>query len=96
MMAGGASQAAIARALCISEDTLQRHFVYELQHGREDVNAAIAKGVTAMALEGDKTMMIFYAKTRLGWSERTSVGYVGADGRPADPPGTTYTISIIG
>jgi hypothetical protein len=97
MAATGSPHAAIARALSISEDTLARHFGPELTHGHEDVTAAISKGVAEMALKGDKTMAIFYLKTRAGWSERTHVGYLGADGRPVDPSQpTTYTIAIVG
>jgi hypothetical protein len=96
LVAAGNTQPVIARALGISEDTLQRHFAYELQNGREDINAALGKSIVQLALKGDRTMLIFAAKTRLGWSQRTSIGYLGADGRPIDPPpGQTFTINII-
>jgi hypothetical protein len=94
MIATGATLPAIARALAVSEDTVSRHFQQEIQCGREDVNTAIGKSIATMALEGDRGLMMFYAKCRLGWSERSYVGQLDASGRPVDPPTTTFTISI--
>jgi hypothetical protein len=54
---------------------LYRHFGHELKNGRAEIHAAIGKSFTAMALAGDKTMMIFFAKAQMGWRERTSVGF---------------------
>ena len=49
--------------------TLERHFTWELQHGKTMVDAKILGGIVDMAMEGDKTMSIFYARARGGWKQ---------------------------
>lgn len=95
MVSVGTPHEVIARAIGVSEATLYRHFEHELKNGKAEIHATIGKNITAMALSGDKTMMIFYAKAQMGWRERASIGYEDARGEPINPP-TTYTISITG
>src|SRR5262249_48036039 len=68
MVSVGTPHDVIARAIRISERTLHRH-------GKAEIHAAIGKSITATALAGDKTMMIFYAKAQMGWRARTSIGF---------------------
>jgi hypothetical protein len=81
MISVGTPHDVIARAIGVSERTLYRHFEHELKNGKAEIHAAIGRSITAMALAGDKTMMIFYAKAQMGWRERTSVGFEDEDGR---------------
>lgn len=93
----GTIHTTIARLLRFSQDTLVRHFKEELQNGREMVHARIGTGIAAMALSGDKTMMIFYAKAQMGWRDRQSIGFENAVGQPIDPPAANfYTVNITG
>ncbi len=48
-VASGIEQAAIATALNVSEDTLQRHFRKELDHGKEAATAVVAGAMFQMA-----------------------------------------------
>lgn len=70
----------IAILLGISVSTLQRHFRPELDAGRAQVAATIGAKLIAQALAGDKTAMIFYLKTKGGWSQKHEI--VGKDGGP--------------
>jgi hypothetical protein len=95
MISVGTPHDAIARALDISLPTVYRHFANELKNGKTEVHAAIAKGITAMALSGDKTMMIFYAKSQMGWRDSYRVGFEDKSGEPANMA-NLFTINITG
>ena len=95
MVSVGTPHDVIARALGISQATLYRHFEHELKDGKSEIHAAIGKGITAMALAGDKTMMIFYAKAQMGWRDRTSVGFENQNGEAVNTAGL-FTVSITG
>jgi hypothetical protein len=71
----------ISVGMGIPERTLSRHFAQELATGKLRVHAEIAAAIVAAARKGDKTMRIFYAKSQLGWRERTSVSFEGEDGQ---------------
>jgi hypothetical protein len=75
MVSVGTQHDVIARAIGVSGATLYRHFEHELKDGKAEIHAAIGKNITALALAGDKTMMIFFAKAQMGWRERTSAGF---------------------
>lgn len=94
MVSVGTPHAVIARALGISEATLYRHFEHELKDGKAEIHAAIGKSITSMALSGDKTMMIFFAKAQMGWRERASVGFENENGQVVDPR-RLFTVNII-
>ena len=95
MVSVGTPHDVIARAIGISEPTLYRHFEHELKNGKAEIHAAIGKSITAMALAGDKTMMIFYAKAQMGWRERTGVGFEDEHGRQRNPQ-QLFSIQIGG
>jgi hypothetical protein len=95
MISVGTPHDAIARALDISQSTLYRHFAHEVQNGKAEIHAAIGKNITAMALSGDKTMMIFYAKAQLGWRDSHRVGFEDKNGEPANTA-NLFTINITG
>ena len=59
----------ISVVMTIPLATLERHFTWELQHGKTMVDAKILGGIVDMAMEGDKTMSIFYARARGGWKQ---------------------------
>jgi hypothetical protein len=85
MVSVGTAPAVVARAIGVSEATLYRHFEHELKNGRAEIHAAIGKGIAAMALAGDKTMMIFFAKTQMGWRDRAIVGLEDGQGNVVGP-----------
>jgi hypothetical protein len=89
------TQEQISIGLGIPLRTLERHFQEELQNGKVRVHAEIAAGIVAAARAGDKTMRIFYAKSQLGWRERTSVGFEDSHGYAADP-NRLFSIQIGG
>jgi hypothetical protein len=95
MVSVGTPHDVIARAIGVSEPTLYRHFAHELKSGKAEIHAAIGKSITAMALAGDKTMMIFFAKAQMGWRERTSVGIEDEHGRQQNPQ-ALFTTQIGG
>ena len=84
----------IAEVLHIPSRTLERHFAYELKHGRVLIQARIGGGIVASALAGDKTMMIFYAKTQMGWRERFSHGFEDEKGQGVNPA-NLFQVQIV-
>jgi hypothetical protein len=95
MISVGTPHDAIARVLDISQSTLYRHFAHEVQNGKAEIHAAIAKGITAMALAGDRTMMIFFAKSQMRWCDSHRVGFEDKNGEPANMA-NLFTINITG
>ncbi len=47
--------------------TLERHFAHDLRHGKLLTDSRILEGIALQAMEGDKTMSIFWARARAGW-----------------------------
>jgi hypothetical protein len=84
----------IAHALDVSTATLERHFRKELVGGRNRVHTDIANSILQGARDGDRTLLIYASKARMGWRER-SVG-VSTSGNSETQPGTTWTLSITG
>lgn len=70
----------IAVLLDVSRSTVDRHFKRELQLGRAKLKVALGGKLVKMALEGDKTSLIFWLRTQAKWNTR--VEHVGADGGP--------------
>ena len=69
MVAIGFTVDSISVIMTIPKATLERHFPFELQHGKLMTDARILGGIVSMAEEGDKTMSIFWAKARAGWRD---------------------------
>src|SRR5215472_11802472 len=70
LVACGFINESISVIMAIPIATLERHFAWELTHGKLAMDARILGGIVESALNGDKTISIFYAKTRGGWRER--------------------------
>lgn len=72
----------IAAKLGISADTLTKYYRKELDDGRVDANAVVAKSLYEQAKTGNTAAMIFWLKTRAGWKETMVNEHTGADGAP--------------
>ena len=72
----------IASKLGISADTLTKYYRQELDDGRIDANAQIAKSLYEQAKSGNTTAMIFWLKTRAGWKETQVNEHTGPGGEP--------------
>ena len=70
----------IADKIEISADTLVKHYKKELDDGRVDANAAVARSLYEQAKAGNTTAMIFWLKTRAGWKETDRHEIAGSDG----------------
>ena len=66
LRACGFTNESISVVMTIPLATLERHFTWELQHGKTMVDAKILGGIVEQAMEGDRTMSIFYARVRGG------------------------------
>lgn len=71
---------AIAGFMGISRDTLDRHYKEELSAGRFELVAKLGGIAIKMALEGDRTMLIFCLRTIGKWSSRLEL--TGPNGGP--------------
>jgi hypothetical protein len=69
LRACGFTNESISVIMTIPETTLKRCFAWELAHGKTIVDAKILGGIVDMALDGDRTMSIFYARARGGWKQ---------------------------
>lgn len=86
LVAAGFTNESIAVVMAIPSETLERHFDFELKQGKVVVDAKVLGGIVERAIEGDKTMAIWYSKTRGGWSER--------GGQAGDPAAAAALFSI--
>jgi len=74
----GYTQEQIGALIGKSVDSLQRHCREELDTGALKVNAKIAGKLYQKAMEGDTASIIFWTKTRLGWTEKSALEHSGA------------------
>ena len=72
----------IAILLGFSEDTLAKYYRKELDRGRIEANAAVAGTLYEKAKQGDTAAMLFWLKTRAGWSEKITTELTGEGGAP--------------
>mgnify|MGYP005994034113 FL=1 len=72
----------IARKLNISADTLVKYYKKELDDGRIDANAEVAKTLMQQIRKGNTLASIFYLKTRAGWKETSKHEITGDNGKP--------------
>jgi len=66
----GLPQDQIASYIGIDKTTLIRHFRKELDHGMIEANSQVAKVLYQKAISGNIAAAIFWAKVRMGWSEK--------------------------
>jgi hypothetical protein len=76
----GNPQAVIAQVLGIDEKTLRKHYREELDLAGAKATAAIGGTLFNKAKGGDTAAMIFWMKTRAGWSETNRLDHTSTDG----------------
>ena len=69
----GLPQGTIGSMLGIDEKTLRKYYRHELDHGASMANAQIGGALFKKAMGGDTAALIFWCKTRMGWSETTKI-----------------------
>ena len=72
----------IALIMGINNDTLKKYYSEELEKGRIEANAAVAGTLYEKAKQGDTPSMLFWLKTRAGWSEKNTTELTGEGGAP--------------
>ena len=74
----------IARFMCISDETLRRHYKHELSVGKGQILYKVAQSLYEMALDPNHrsaaACAMFIMKTQAGWRETNRVEHTGADG----------------
>lgn len=60
----------------IDPKTLRQHFPHELEAGKSRVDALCAQGIVKAMQAGEAWALCFYAKTRMGWRERSALDEV--------------------
>ena len=82
VMAGcGKTQEQIARVIGprgIAEDTLRKHFAHELSVGRDRLDGICTTGIAKAMQNGEAWALCFYAKTRMGWREKSDILVAGS------------------
>jgi len=87
----------IAAAMRIPSATLERHFKAEIKDGANFVKGMITRSITRGALAGDKALMIFYAKSQMGWHDTRPWGMsTDKNGNPVGAPPALFTVNIMG
>jgi len=76
----GTPQEVIADILSIDPKTLRKHYREELDQSTAKANANMGGTLYNKGMGGDVTAMIFWMKTRGGWSEKTVVDNTSSDG----------------
>ena len=79
MAALGIPRRDIGYVLGVSEDTVEKYFLEELNVGPAEANARIGQFLYRQA-QTNLTAAIFWAKTRMGWREVNRTELTGADG----------------
>lgn len=72
----------ISRKLKITSDTLVKYYKDELELGRAEANAEIARTLYQQAKNGNVAAMMFWLKTRARWTEKHQHEISGIDGQP--------------
>ncbi len=65
-----------------SVDSLTRHCRRELDAGKLKAHAQIGGKLYSEAMKGNTALLIFYAKTQMGWKETVRNEHSGLDGAP--------------
>ena len=78
----GLPQDQIADTVGISESTLKKYYGDELRRGIAVANATVGEALHKQCRRGNTTALIFWAKTRMGWKERSIHEIGGIDGQP--------------
>ncbi len=65
----GCTVAEIAYVVGCSKDTLERRFAASIEKGRQSGNASLRKKQHELAMTGDRTMLVWLGKVRLGQKE---------------------------
>jgi hypothetical protein len=82
-MAGlGLPHTQIASILSISRESLEQKFKEELLRGKAKANSKIAQTLFQNAVKGNTALLIFWAKTQMGWKEVSGLELTGKDGEP--------------
>lgn len=64
----------------IDADTLKKHFKDVLRTSKVKAHAKIGAEIYTRAIQGDTTLLIFYAKTQMGWKEGIDLNLSGEVG----------------
>jgi len=73
----------IAQIIGIGAKTLRKHYRAELDLSTAKANATVGGALFNKAKGGDTAAMIFWMKTRAGWTEKTVVDNTSSDGSMA-------------
>jgi transposase len=79
----GTDQELIAQIIGIGAKTLRKHYRAELDLSTAKANATVGGALFNKAKGGDTAAMIFWMKTRAGWTEKTVVDNTSSDGSMA-------------
>jgi len=82
MAALGVSQDLIAKRVGLSEGTLAAHFEQDLRTALPEMRAMVGASLFAKAKAGNIAAIIFWLKTRAGWSETVYREISGPGGGP--------------
>ena len=99
MTAAGITQSDIARCIGkhgISEPSLRKHFPHELKTGVAKINGLCVQALVRAMQKGEAWAVCFWAKTRMGWREKSTVEHqtLDEDGKPTRP-GITIVIDSV-
>ena len=86
----GITQEQVAMVIGITKPTLEKHFRDELDTAMIKAHSKIGKKIFALAMAGDKTLLIFYAKTQMGWKETTIL-----EGNEKAPPALNVEVTFV-
>jgi len=62
----------------VAVETLKRAFAHELATGKERIHAICMMGIVNAMLRGEAWACCFYAKTQMGFREKSDVNLTGA------------------
>lgn len=73
----GTPQDTIARVMGISRETLAKFFGEELSGAKEFCKAKVKLKIFKLCMDEDRAMLMFFAKTQMGWRETQHIEHSG-------------------
>lgn len=79
LAAYGITHEDIAQHLGMNVKTLVKYYAKELKEGKIAASAKVGERIFKLAMEGNVTCLLFWAKTRMGWRETSHIDLSSED-----------------
>lgn len=82
LVVAGYTHVSIAKVLGISQKTLVKYYKEELETGKGHIDDLCVSQIIEGMRAGSVPLLIFYAKTKMGWREQNDVNILSDKAKP--------------